>query len=280
MKLNRFILILTLCSCILSACSGGRRRQVQVADVAVAAFGKHFPGISAKDWNTEGKYATIRFKQDGRRCKAWFDNDEWVMTTVWIQKEELPAKTLDAFQGGVYAEWELTGCRRFDRRERDTVFVLDVEKNKVKYGLYYNRDGILVRAVNATEQRIKASNLIPKEAPECVFGTLRRLYPDAVIFEVASNGTSYAIDIVDGGLGKKAFIDNSGKWLYTICEIGNPALIPDAVKSALNRKYDGSRISDNAVLTQSSGKETYTFYLAKDGGNYTVVLDSRGNFLR
>lgn len=278
MKFPKYI-ILSLFVTMLFGCAGREKSLPHIENEAATEFERLYPGTKVKQWaETEG-YMVADFKKDGFKGESWFDNGNWIMTITCITLDQLPEKTLTTFRSSGYSDWELTGCRKIDREGRETIYVIDVERNKVRFDLYYNQSGILVRSVNATETKRKTVDFIPREIPPAISDGIKKIHPNAIIFEVASNSTSFAIDIIDNNTGKKAFFDNNGDWLYTTHELTAADSLPTAVRKALACKY-GTWQLENAIQTDTPDKSTYTCNLIDDTGSLTLVFNEKGRLIK
>lgn len=276
MSIFKHIVILIFFCITLNSCSKREHTEnCNSRNFAETAFTEKYPGEKAKKWRSENSYMIAEAKIDGHKCESWFDRNGWIMTIAQISLSNLPQPTLNAFQKSGYFDWELTGCRKIDRKDRETIYVLDVERNKVKFDLYYNGRGILVRSVNATDSKRECIDFLPRAIPAPVLSEMKKTHPNAVIFEVVSNTSTYIIDIIDEGKGKKAFFKSSGTWLYTTDEIQNFDQLPIPVKETIIQKFNGMLI-ESATRTEYPDRTTFSCLLSDKNGNSIVTFSDKG----
>lgn len=268
-------------TCLLLICAGCDDRKQNAGKLAASeTFEKLYPGAAPKQWKAVEGYDVVSFKQGGNRGEAWFEGSAWVMTVTSLRKESLPESVRKSFEASDYSSWELTGCLELTRQGRETTYVIDVERNKVKYDLYYASSGVCIRTINSTDKLRKNSDFLPHEIPGNVADEVKRIYPDAVVYDAASTATFHAIDIVDNNTGKKVFIDNDGHWMYTQSEIFSTDAIPAPVRKRLDGDYAGMTV-ENMLLRESPKGVAYVIFFADNGdGGKIVAFDKSGETIK
>lgn len=116
---------------------------------AVQAFRTKYPTASRTEWKSKPPYLTVEFIDQQLSHTAWFDqNGEWYMTETELHRPDLlPDKVLAAFKASIYATWVTDDIDRLERRQQETIYVIEVKNGKEEYDLYYSEDGILIQAI-------------------------------------------------------------------------------------------------------------------------------------
>lgn len=267
--------------CLLIICTGcADRKQSSDKSAASETLEKLYPGAIPKRWKAVEGYDVASFKQRGNRREAWFDGSTWLMTVTPLTKETLPESVRNAFEACDYSSWELTNCLELARLGRKTTYVIDVERNKVKYDLYFTSSGVCIRTINSTDKLRKNSDFLPHEIPGNIADEIKRIYPAAVVYEDASTTTFHAIDIVDNNAGKKVFVDNEGHWMYTQSEIFAKDSIPDPVRKRLDSDYADMTV-ENMLLRESPKGAVYVAFFADNGdGGKIVAFNKSGEIIK
>ena len=99
------------------------------------------------EWEKKNNYLIAEFIDNQLDGKAWFDaTGRWYMTeTELTHTSQLPEAVQKALANSEYAQWYIDDIDRLERNETETIYVIEVKKDKQEYDLYYSADGILVK---------------------------------------------------------------------------------------------------------------------------------------
>lgn len=259
---------------VISGCSGNKQDVTQPAKDTFASL---YPEAKHTKWSQRDGYEVVTFNYKRKNREAWFDKNGWVMTISDQQYTHLPKKVKHKFSQSDYAEWEQLGVKRVERVNQNPVWIIDVERNKVRYALYYTQTGILLRTVNATGQERTSEDFLPTELPNEIAQSLYDIYPTAIVYEVACEDSTYAIDVIDEEIGKKIVISESG-WQSSSFDIPQKDL-PQAVSRTLSKNYRNCTIG-NIRLKEMPQEKTYTVELHNDTLVYSVCISNDGHIIQ
>ena len=169
-----------------------------------------------------------------------------------------------------------------ERESMEPVYVLEVEQGSREMDLYYNAEGILIKAVEDSED--DSEDYLPVELPEGVKNFLQEKYAASEIVETDREHGQFEVDIIHDGVAKKVLFDNNGNWLSTSWEI-SPDTLPEAVKTAIqqaiNDNYVGYEADDEPGMVETPDGNYYRIELeAEDGREVILKIREDGTLLK
>lgn len=243
------------------------------------AFTERYPGKKVKSWSKVDSIDVAHFKINRNESEAWFTASGWQMTITNISPDCLSPKVKEAMDSSFFSDWDKTACRRVGRNHRQTIEIVSVERNMVKYDFFYNLDGVIYRTVNITQHTPQLSKLLPQAVPDIVSETLQEVHPGAVIFETDCAGDIYELDVVHGSKGIHVVISTDNGWIQSATEINGKANLPEAVCAAKSSKYADCMV-ENVTFIQCPEYECYEIVMTdKNGYTLEAHISPRGEII-
>ena len=241
--------------------------NLKVPEKLQSAFSQKYPEASPK-WKTRSNYYIADFQNQNYASEAWFTSDAvWLMTETDLPHASLPEAVKNAFKNSEYGQWSLDDVDMLVREGMEPVYVLEVEQGPREMDLYYNAEGILIKAVEDSED--DSEDYLPIELPEGVKNFLQEKYAASKFVETDREHGQLEVDIIHDGVAKEVLFDNNGNWLSTSWEI-SPDTLPEAVKTAIrqeiNDNYVGYETDDEPELVETP-----------DGNYYRIELETEND---
>lgn len=280
MMKNVFILA-ALSLCLFQSCDNDDNEPVPgyVNAVTKAAFDEKYPSAKDVEWETRNDYIIVDFKQDRIEKEAWFDNNgSWYMTETDIPFAQLPDAVKTAFQQSEYAAWKVDDVDMIERKDAETVYVLEVEQGNNDVDLYYSPDGILVKIVADTDADNGYEDFIPSQPSSSVDAYLKEHYPAARIVDIDRENGMTEVEILDGTVYRELLFDNGGAWVQTKTELRTSAL-PEAVAAAIRASQYASYRIDDVDFIQTPAGEWYLVELESGNQEVKLRIDAGGTIL-
>lgn len=206
------------------------------------SFKAKYPNANRVEWEQKGEYVVADFNDNHRDAEAWFDaQGNWYMTESDIRKSDLPAAVLDAFNKSTYAQWKIDDLDLFERKDLESIYVIEVEKGEIDVKLFYTANGTLTKELVDVEDD---EPILPKPpVGNDVKAAVEERYPAAKIIEIEREHNTIEVNIIHENRVKEVIFNSSIVWLYTSWEV-TLAEVPEAVKLAVQAQYPNSRIDD------------------------------------
>jgi len=157
----------------------------------------------------------------------------------------------------------------------ETVYVIEVEKSKQEFDLFYAEDGTLIKAVEDTDNN---NNYQPNTVPEVLKNFINEKYPQATIVDIEVEKGITEIDILHENKAKELHFNSANEWLYTTWDIREKE-IQDIATKVLNDN-PGFKIDDIDYKESADGSEVYIFELEKGNQEIHVTVDMEGNVVK
>lgn len=126
--------------------------NIKVDSLIESAFSDKYPSVSRVEWERKGAYYVAEFYFEQNESEAWFDDEgNWCMTDTDIPYEQLPEAVKDKFSSDVYKSWHIDDIDKIERADKETTYVLEVEKGHQEYNLYYSEDGSFIKQSGKAE---------------------------------------------------------------------------------------------------------------------------------
>lgn len=266
MKKKLYLLTLAIGSLTFFSCSDDD--NLNVTSEYETKFKSMYPNVERVSWEKERDYFVADFWRTDMKAEAeaWYDNQaNWKMTVNEILFDAFPQAVKDAFQSGEYSQWRIDDTDMVERNEMETVYVIEVEKDKQEYDLYFTADGTLVKAIPDTDGDNNPSHYIPGEINSTISKFITDKYPGAKITEIEKEKNGIEVDILDGKVHRELLFTNEGEWKFTKTEV-LAAEVPEIVMDAFKKsQYSNHRIDD------------IDFYDTPDKDYYIFELDAEPN---
>ncbi|MDL2241708.1 PepSY-like domain-containing protein [Bacteroidales bacterium OttesenSCG-928-L03] len=152
MKKNPFFILFALCGLVFYSCDDD---NIKVSNEFQSAFEARYPDAQRVEWEKEyGYYVADFWKIDEHaEAEAWFDKQAgWQMTVTEITFNDLPQEVKASFDSSEYGNWYTDDTDKVERPDKGLLYVIEVEKGKTEYDLYFAPDGRFIKAVKDTRK--------------------------------------------------------------------------------------------------------------------------------
>lgn len=278
MKLKMYFLLLALgtSASVLQSCNDDNDGITVPVELQNALSGKH-AGAQRIEWEVKGTYYVADFHEDNLEKEAWFTADAvWQMTETDILYTALPPAVKTSFETSQYAAWHVDDVDKLERREVETVYVIEAEQGKQEIDLYYTEAGVLVKEV-ADGGGNTSDGYLPGQMPDAIKAFITEKYPDARIVEVDVERNMIEVDIIHNNTAKELLFTSAGEWISTSWDI-RTANLPQQVVSAANTRHPGYRI-DDADFVETPTAEYYLLELEQGEKEVYLKVKADGTIL-
>lgn len=290
MKLKIYTLLLALgAAWSLQSCDNNDDESMNVPVELQNAFSSMYPNVANVKWETKAGYYVADFRE-AYEASAWFtQNGEWQMTETDIPYNALPQKVKTAFESGkdytTALGWRVDDVDKLERKDLETVYVIEVEKQDQEMDLYYSEEGILIKGVPDTDND-RDDQYLPDQSvrlTEEMNNFLNTKYPGFKLVKVdKEDDGKYAgyteVDVIHERFAKEVLFDKSGKWVLTSWEVPFNTL-PELVKNTINTKYSGQVDDDDAEYVEEATGATY-YLIDLENSEMDVKIKDDGQVLR
>ena len=279
--IKNVFLLAALSLCLFQSCDNDDYDPVPgyVSAETKAAFDEKYPAAKDVEWETRNDYLIVDFKQDKVEKEAWFDNSgTWYMTETDIPFAQLPDAVKTAFQQGEYSTWKVDDVDMIERRDVETVYVIETEQGNSEVDLYYSPDGILVKTVLDAGGNDGYEDFIPSQPSSSVDAYVKEHYPSARILDIDREKGVTEVEILDGTVCRELLFDDGGAWMQTKTELRITAL-PDAVMAAIKASQYATYRIDDADFIETLTGEWYLVELESGKQEVKLRIDATGKIL-
>ena len=232
-----------------------------------------YPNAQRVDWELQRDHYVADFRDNNIEKEAWFNTKgEWVMTESDIPFEDLPQAIQTAFGESEYKDWRVDDVDMLERVEMETMYVIEVEKGKQEFDLFYAEDGILIKAIEDLD-----NNYQPNTVPEVLKNFINNKYPQDTIVDIEIEKGITEIDILHENKAKELHFNSANEWLYTTWEVKEREIqeIADNVKAA----NPGFHVDDIDYKESADNSKVYIFELEQGDHEKYVTVDMEGNIV-
>lgn len=243
-----------------------------------SAFSEKYPSAQRVEWENKGDYKVADFINNNLETSAWFDSKGvWYMTETDIPYGSLPQAVKDSFEGSEYSTWKIDDVDMLERKDSETIYIIEVELQNQEIDLYYSVEGILIKTI-ADNDNNSYENYLSQSTPADIESFINEKYPQARIIEIEYENSRIEVDIIHDNLGKEVIFDLNNQWLYTSWDIRVSAL-PQVVANIVNStQYSGYYI-DDAEFVETSQNSYYLLELEKGNSEITIKVTEDGNVI-
>ena len=211
-----------------------------------------YPNAQRVDWELQHDHYVADFYDNNIEKEAWITTKgEWVMTESDILFNNLPDAVQTAFNESEYKDWRVDDVDMLERIEMETVYVIEVEKSKQEFDLFYAEDGTLIKAVEDIDNN---NNYQPNTVPEVLKNFINEKYPQATIVDIEVEKGITEIDILHENKAKELHFNSANEWLYTTWDVREREIQDIATK----------------VLNDNPGFKIDDIHITKEAPNYSV----------
>lgn len=236
--------------------------NIKVSAELQNAFNAKYPNMTPTGWESKQGYYVADFRDGKYEAEAWFSADgTWQMTETDVPYSSLPAAVRNAFEAGDYAAWRVEDVDKVERRDAETVYVIEVESGEQEVDLYYTEDGILVKEVADTDGN--DNNYLPSDVSNAVTTFINENYPGARIVETDQERGMTEVDIIHNGVAKEVLFNADGSWVSTSWDVRR-ADVPQVVTDAALAAHAGYVVDDVDFVETPAGSY-YLLELEKNG---------------
>ena len=232
-----------------------------------------YPNAQRVYWELQRDHYVADFRDNNIEKEAWCNTiGEWVMTESDIPFEDLPQAIQTAFGESEYKDWRVDDVDMLERVEMETMYVIEVEKGKQEFDLFYAEDGILIKAIEDLD-----NNYQPNTVPEVLKNFINNKYPQATIVDIEIEKGITEIDILHENKAKELHFNSANEWLYTTWEVKEREIqeIADNVKAA----NPGFHVDDIDYKESADNSKVYIFELEQGDHEKYVTVDMEGNIV-
>ena len=232
-----------------------------------------YPNAQRVDWELQRDHYVPDFRDNNIEKEAWYNTKgEWVMTESDIPFEDLPQAIQTAFGESEYKDWRVDDVDMLERVEMETMYVIEVEKGKQEFDLFYAEDGILIKDIEDLD-----NNYQPNTVPEVLKNFINNKYPQATIVDIEIEKGITEIDILHENKAKELHFNSANEWLYTTWEVKEREIqeIADNVKAA----NPGFHVDDIDYKESADNSKVYIFELEQGDHEKYVTVDMEGNIV-
>ena len=270
MKVKLFMLLFAFSAVAFVGCDDDDDDFLPETSV-VSAFTSKYPKAEKVSWGNKTDYKVAEFILDNHEMEAWFDTQgNWFMTETDIRFEELPLAVQEKHVLGVYANWKVDDVDRIERYNTETIYVVEVEKDKQEVELIYAADGTLIKVITDDTGKPHQPLVITKAITDFISDK----YPGAKILEYDSEKNGIEVDILHNAIYKDVLFSLEGEWIRTEWDVYKRD-VPAVVLQTIEQKYSGYKIDDIEFHETPAGSR-YAFELEKGDMEINVYLTPEG----
>ena len=268
---------LLLASFAFTGCDDDNDDNYTPDEKIVNVLQEKYPNAQRVEWELKYDHYVADFYLDNIEKEAWINaKGEWVMTESDILFNDLPQAIQTSFNESEYKDWRIDDVDMLERVELETVYVIEVEKGKQEFDLYYAEDGTLVKTIEDTDND---DNHHPVTVPEVLKTAINTQYPGAVILEIEVEKGITEIDIKHENIVKEVHFNSSNEWLYTSWDVKRKD-VPANVMSTIIRDYATYEIDDIDYKESADGSKLYILELEQGNDEIHVKIDTEGNVVK
>ena len=258
LKFNLNLLLMSLLAIfVVTACDSDDERPYEPETVVQVTFKNMFPDATQVQWEPKLGYSVAEFYDGGEEKKAWFNTDgEWLLTETDLAYADLPDAVVNAIAGSKYAGWKKDDVSYLERKDMESVYVVEVEQGEQELDLYYSPEGALLKVVTDGSND---HNAVPTPVNENILKVVNELYPSAKILEIDVEQNRIEVDLVqEDRLPFTMILDKDYNWVQSEWDAAW-SRVPQTVKDAVTEAgYTVNENEDEATMIirpASTGEE-------------------------
>lgn len=228
-------------------------------NVVSNSFTAMYPNASRIEWEYKLGYVVADFRDNKKEKDAWFDaNGTWVLTETDLAVNDLPAVVTQAIAQSIYAAWRIEDATYLERKDLESVYIVELEKGEAEMDLYYSPEGNLLKAVSGDGDH----QITPTPANEKIGVAVQAKYVGAKILEIDVTPTVIEVDLMKDNLFFEMILDRAYNWVQTIYDDIRWSAVPEVVKTAFAQGGFAFHIAEDEVekLVRPSTSGDVTVY--------------------
>ncbi len=278
MKAKYFILGLILSVITLQSCDNDNDIPYSDNELVETAFVQKYPGATGMDWEKVNSFSVVDFYKDGKQLEAWFDQaGVWYLTETDLPSiNALPDFVKEAFLAGDYATWRVDDIDMIERKDMETIYVVEVEKGSQEFDLYYSPVGTLIKVVAEASNKDDNEHYLPVAIESPITAYIQTHYPQARILEVENERGMIEVDIMDGNICRELLFKSDAQWVHTKTGVRKSA-VPQLVINALERSEYATYGIDDIYFYETASRNYYYFELESKSKEVDLIITLEGN---
>lgn len=145
--MKKLILSIAVLAAVFVSCDDDHR--FKVSPEVTQAFNTLYPNAVIREWEQKGAYSVVEFNYKGAESEAWFNaNGKWFVTETDITILMLPEEVMTALKASEYATWRIDDVDLLERRDLESIYIIEVESGKIDKDLHYTATGQFLKATN------------------------------------------------------------------------------------------------------------------------------------
>lgn len=267
MNLSTMVLLLVLAGWAFQGCDDDD--NIRVDPAVEEAFLVRYPEAVRVEWESKYGFYVADFWHQGKETEVWYSRSaDWMMTETDVVYADLPEAVKEAFSSGDYKDWRVDDIDMLERKDLEVVYVIEVEKDRAEYDLYYAAEGALIKAV--PDNGNVPGEYLPGELSATIRTFIEEKFPGAGICDIDIEHGQVEVDIMDGKTPREMLFKTSGEWIHTQTELRRLSDLPEIVSKAFNESEYASWHVDDIDFYQTPTGDYYL--LEVESGNREVHL--------
>lgn len=120
--------------------------QKWVPEPVKQGFKEKFPEVKKTKWEKKGDNFEAEFKEGKTEVEALFTAaGNWMYTVREIDRRQLPVEVINGFRSEGFADWKLDEAGTADTPLYKDVYLIEAEKDKLNYDLFFDKSGKLLQ---------------------------------------------------------------------------------------------------------------------------------------
>lgn len=243
-------------------------------------FQLKYPTATELSWEQKSAYVVADFRVDHLESSAWFEQiGTWHMTVTELERKELLPETVsNVFNSGEYGTWHVDDIDRVERANKETLYVIEVEKDKQELDLYYSENGILIKTIEDNGSN-DYENYLLENLPESIIDFINTRYSGARIIDIETEHNRLEIDILHNNRGKEIQFNNMDyAWILTKYDVAVSEISAAVMTTLNNSEYASYRI-DDVEFYETPDASYYRFELESGSTEVVLKIDTEGNVI-
>lgn len=270
--------VICLLAVLFSSCDKSEKAP---NDMVNSSFKRMYPDAKHIEWEVEEGYYVVEFRDNGYEKEAWFDrNYEWILTKTEYERN-VPEIVKNAVKSTEYNSWRIEDVDFIEMRDRDSFYIVEVEKGESDIDLYFSASGEFIKVVQDEGDYHREIFSGPDNSSlfEEVKKAFKLMYPEATRVEWELENNYYQADFYENGLEKETWFDQNASWVMTKTEYKYN--IPSVVKDALNKNgYASWQIDDVEFIERKDKESFYKVEIEKGSMELDLYFSETGEFFK
>lgn len=135
-----------------SACSDDDDNDgIKVPEALSQALTTKYPSAIHVEWSQKGAFYVADCRIDGHDADVWYNAEaQWQLTETEILWNDVPGTVQTSFINSEYGTWAREDIDLLEYPLEPMIYVIEVEKGKTEYQLFYSEEGNLIQTKDVT----------------------------------------------------------------------------------------------------------------------------------